>query len=124
MASKVCIPCGALIERTVMQVVTTLRGRAVLAIPGSAGREKDCIILTACRTHGVGFLADERRLNVALSRARRLLVVISHADAISKMPGAFQRLREIARKRLWEVDLATRSGQQLLAEVSVQSGLS
>jgi hypothetical protein len=40
------------------------------------GGEKDVIILTCCRTRGIGFLSSPHRTNVALTRARRHLFVV------------------------------------------------
>ena len=56
------------------------------------GKEKEVIILTTVRskifkdsndeTH-IGFLSDPRRFNVALTRAKSLLIVIGHPNALS-----------------------------------------
>jgi superfamily I DNA and/or RNA helicase len=50
------------------------------------GREKDAIFISLVRsnnTHEIGFLADTRRMNVALTRAKKHLVVIGDSATIS-----------------------------------------
>lgn len=49
------------------------------------GRETDIIIYSVVRSNKekqIGFLADERRLNVALSRARDLLIIVGDDDTV------------------------------------------
>ena len=53
------------------------------------GMEMDVIILSFVRNHhqkdgNIGFLKDYRRLNVALSRARELLMIVGSADMFTK----------------------------------------
>ncbi|GLH09336.1 Regulator of nonsense transcripts 1 homolog, partial [Gryllus bimaculatus] len=47
----------------------------VNTIDGFQGRECDVIIFSCVRTRGVGFMGESQRLNVALTRARRSLII-------------------------------------------------
>ncbi|KAF4346363.1 hypothetical protein G4B88_003394 [Cannabis sativa] len=50
------------------------------------GQERDVIIMSCVRasSHGVGFVADIRRMNVALTRARRALWIMGNANALTQ----------------------------------------
>jgi DNA replication ATP-dependent helicase Dna2 len=48
------------------------------------GGERDVMILSFARSHGTGFVFDDRRLNVAITRARRKLVLVAHPELFQK----------------------------------------
>ncbi|XP_059612252.1 putative helicase MOV-10 isoform X2 [Phlebotomus argentipes] len=52
------------------------------------GQERPVIILSTVRslTHGVGFLNNPKRLNVALTRAQGLLIIVGNIDTLEKDP--------------------------------------
>jgi DNA replication ATP-dependent helicase Dna2 len=48
------------------------------------GGERDIMILSFVRSRGTGFVFDDRRLNVAITRARRKLVLVAHPQLFQK----------------------------------------
>jgi len=55
-------------------------GVSVDTVERFQGGERDIMILSFVRPRGTGFVFDERRLNVAITRARRKLVLVAHPD--------------------------------------------
>lgn len=51
-------------------------------INSSEGGEKEVILLTPSRTESLGFIEDARRFNVALTRAKRHLLIVGSASAL------------------------------------------
>ncbi len=54
-------------------------------VDGFQGREKEAILISCVRsnsTNEIGFLADTRRMNVALTRARRKLIVVGDSATL------------------------------------------
>jgi superfamily I DNA and/or RNA helicase len=65
------------------------RGLEVGTVDGFQGREKEAVIVDLVRSNDrgeLGFLGDVRRMNVALTRARRLLVVIGDSATLGGHP--------------------------------------
>ena len=56
----------------------------VNTIDGFQGREKDFILLSTVRSNprGVGFLSNERRLNVAITRAKKCLLIVGCSNTL------------------------------------------
>jgi len=55
-------------------------GVAVDTVERFQGGERDVIVLSMVRSRGSGFVFDDRRFNVAITRARRKLIVVAHPE--------------------------------------------
>lgn len=65
------------------------QGLEIGSIDGFQGRENEAVLISLVRSNGdgeIGFLADTRRMNVALTRARRKLIVIGDSATIAGHP--------------------------------------
>jgi superfamily I DNA and/or RNA helicase len=59
----------------------------VSTVDGFQGREKEVIIISMVRSNNskeIGFLSNERRMNVAVTRAKRLCVLICDSGTVNK----------------------------------------
>jgi superfamily I DNA and/or RNA helicase len=103
----VIAPYSAQVRRLREQL--PIPGLEIDSVDGFQGREKEAVVLSLVRsnTEGeIGFLADVRRMNVALTRARRKLLVIGDSATLSILP-FYQRLFEYfeaigAHHTVWE----------------------
>ncbi|PAA79867.1 hypothetical protein BOX15_Mlig022361g1, partial [Macrostomum lignano] len=66
---------------------SNLQSVEVRSVDGFQGREKEAVIISLVRSNRkgiVGFLSEHRRLNVAVTRARRHLCVIGDCDTVGR----------------------------------------
>ncbi|KAM9903339.1 hypothetical protein OXX79_003429 [Metschnikowia pulcherrima] len=67
--------------------INTVAGISISSIDAFQGREKDVIILSCVRSNAnkrIGFVADPRRMNVALTRAKYGMIIVGDVDCLSK----------------------------------------
>jgi len=72
----------------------------VHSVDGYQGREKEVIILSFVRSNEkgeLGFLTDLRRLNVALTRAKRKLIAVGDSETLSNHP-TYKRFLEFVKR--------------------------
>lgn len=87
----------------------TAPGLEIDSVDGFQGREKEAVVICLVRSNPsgeIGFLGDVRRMNVALTRARRKLLVIGDSATLAS-DAFYQRLLEYfeglgAYKTVWE----------------------
>jgi hypothetical protein len=85
-------------------------GLEIDSVDGFQGREKEAIVISLVRSNAageIGFLSDVRRTNVALTRARRKLIVIGDSATLANHP-FYRRLLEYfesagAYRSVWEL---------------------
>ena len=61
----------------------------IASVDAFQGREKDIIIISCVRSNehqGIGFLADPRRLNVALTRGKYAVIVVGNPKVLTRHP--------------------------------------
>jgi superfamily I DNA and/or RNA helicase len=65
----------ALIQRLLQDVAVTIN-----TVERFQGGERDIMILSLVRAESSDFVFDERRFNVAITRARRKLILVAHPN--------------------------------------------
>ncbi|MBX9628212.1 MAG: AAA family ATPase, partial [Gemmataceae bacterium] len=75
--------------RLLRDLLSDVPGVEVDSVDGFQGREKEAVVISLVRSNaegGIGFLADTRRTNVALTRARRAVLVIGDSATLANDP--------------------------------------
>jgi predicted DNA helicase len=95
--------------RLLRQQLGDVPGLEIDSVDGFQGREKEAVVISLVRSNPegeIGFLSDVRRTNVALTRARRRLLVIGDGATLSTHP-FYRRLLDYfesvgAYRSVWE----------------------
>ena len=88
-------------------------GLEIDSVDGFQGREKEAVIVSLVRSNPaneIGFLVDVRRMNVALTRGRRKLLVVGDSATLAAHPfyqKLFAYFEEVgAHHSVWEEDVS------------------
>merc|ERR1719342_1413156 len=82
----VVTPYNLQVELLRLNLRPTYPNLEIKSVDGYQGREKEAVLLSLVRSNGrkeVGFLGETRRLNVAVTRARRHLAVFCDTETVS-----------------------------------------
>ncbi|PKL67391.1 MAG: IGHMBP2 family helicase [Methanobacteriales archaeon HGW-Methanobacteriales-1] len=88
-------------------LISSLTNVEVKTVDGYQGREKDIMLISTVRSNSkreIGFLSDIRRLNVALTRARRKMIMVGDVETL-KTNETYHRLIKDSKKRGFLKDL-------------------
>jgi regulator of nonsense transcripts 1 len=69
-------------------------GISIRSVDGFQGQERELIIFSAVRSNDVGqlgFLEDDKRMNVLLTRARRGLIVIGNSTTLAQKDSTWKK---------------------------------
>lgn len=90
----VIAPYGAQVR--LLRELLPIAGLEIDSVDGFQGREKEAVVISLVRSNAggeIGFLSDIRRMNVAMTRARRKLLMIGDTATLCTHP-FYQRLIE------------------------------
>ena len=103
----VIAPYGAQVR--LLRELLPIAGLEIDSVDGFQGREKEAVVISLVRSNAggeIGFLSDIRRMNVAMTRARRKLLMIGDTATLCTHP-FYQRVIEYledqsAYRSVWE----------------------
>ena len=87
--SQVALLTPYVAQARLLKQLVRIPGVEIGSVDGFQGREKEVTIVSLVRSNEdaeVGFLGDTRRMNVAMTRARRLLIVIGDSATLGQNP--------------------------------------
>lgn len=91
----------SLIRRRLFTDAKRVPHLSVDTVDSFQGGEREVIILSLARSDGVtSFLADKKRLNVSLSRARSKLILLGHGPVLEEHPLFLDLLRDLERVKM------------------------
>lgn len=92
----------------------------VNTVDGFQGQERDVIVLSCVRAHHprgcIGFVADARRLNVAITRARKALFICGHLDSL-KDTEEWRALISDAHERSKVKDISASCSSSIISDI-------
>jgi AAA domain len=86
-----------------------LRNVLVSTVDSAQGCESDIVVISFVRSDMVGFLKDDRRMNVALTRARYQLVCVGNIEQFDYMNDAYT-VQELGRHAVWTNSIVLAGG--------------
>jgi len=85
----VITPYNAQLQLLKRRIKTAHPALELGTVDGFQGREKEAIVISLVRSnpeHQVGFVADQRRTNVAVTRARRHVAIVCDSETLGRDP--------------------------------------
>ena len=80
-------------------------------IDGFQGQEKDIIILSTVRSGtnqtSIGFVQDQRRMNVALTRAKSSLFIFGNGPTLARSDATWKGIVQDAKERNFYIPVST-----------------
>uniref|UniRef100_K1R999 Helicase sen1 n=1 Tax=Magallana gigas TaxID=29159 RepID=K1R999_MAGGI len=80
-----------------------VRNIEISTVDGFQGQEKEVIVFSCVRaqnqSRSIGFMADKKRMNVALTRAKSALYIVAHMDSLKEANADWRNMIEDAERR-------------------------